>query len=54
MVYGSRGLSELSIVGPGVDEVFQMILEPTLAVSRAWARGFGYMAYVVYGYRVVR
>jgi hypothetical protein len=48
MVYGSRGLSGLSKVSPGVDEVLQMILEPTLAVSRTWARGSGIwrMSYV--------
>jgi hypothetical protein len=35
MIYDSRELPRVSIVGPGVDRVLQMILEPTLAVSRA-------------------
>jgi hypothetical protein len=39
MVYGSRGLLGVSIVGPGVDDVLQMVLEPTLAISRACVLG---------------
>jgi hypothetical protein len=35
MVYGPRWLSGVSIAGPGVDGVLQMVLEPTLAVTRA-------------------
>jgi hypothetical protein len=34
MVYNPRGLSGVSTVGPRVDGVLQMVLEPTLAVSR--------------------
>jgi hypothetical protein len=35
MVYGSRGLSGVSITGPAVDEMLQMVSETTLVVSRA-------------------
>jgi hypothetical protein len=35
MIYGPRGLTEVSIAGPEVDGVLQMVSEPTLAVSRA-------------------
>jgi hypothetical protein len=34
MVYGSRGLSGVSITGPTVDEMLQMVSETTLVVSR--------------------
>jgi hypothetical protein len=35
IVYDLRGLPEVSITGPRVDMVLQMVSEPTLAVSRA-------------------
>jgi hypothetical protein len=34
MIYGPRGLPGVSAAGPGMDEVLQMVSEPTLAVSR--------------------
>jgi hypothetical protein len=34
-IYDPRELPGVSIVGPGVDEVLQVVSEPTLAVSRA-------------------
>jgi hypothetical protein len=34
-LYDTRELPGVSTVGPGVDEVLQVVLEPTLAVSRA-------------------
>jgi hypothetical protein len=43
MIYSPRGLSGVSIVDPGVDEVLQMVSEPTLACV-GW--GFGHMAHV--------
>jgi hypothetical protein len=36
MVYGFRGLAGVSIVGPGVDIVLQMVLELTLTVSQTF------------------
>jgi hypothetical protein len=36
MVYGPRGLPGVTIVGPGVDRVLQMVLELALAVSQAF------------------
>jgi hypothetical protein len=35
MIYSSRGLLEVSIVGLGVDEVLQMVLESNLTIL--WA-----------------
>jgi hypothetical protein len=35
MFYGSRGLPGVSVIGPRVDEVLQIVSELTLAVSRA-------------------
>jgi hypothetical protein len=34
-IYDPRELSGVSTVGPGVDEVLQVVSNPTLAVSRA-------------------
>jgi hypothetical protein len=34
-IYDPRELPGVSIAGPGVDGVLQVVLEPTLAVSRA-------------------
>jgi hypothetical protein len=34
-IYDPRELPGVSIVGPGLDGVLQVVLEPTLAVSRA-------------------
>jgi hypothetical protein len=46
MVYDPRGLLGVSIIGPGVDEVLQLVSELTLAVSRACVgrndNGYGY------------
>jgi hypothetical protein len=36
MIYDPRGLLGVSIVSLGVDEVLQMVSEPTLAFSRAY------------------
>jgi hypothetical protein len=35
MIYGPRGLPGVSIAGPRVDKVLQMVLTLTLTVSRA-------------------
>jgi hypothetical protein len=35
MIYDPRGLPGVSTAGPGVDGVLEMVLEPTIAVSRA-------------------
>jgi hypothetical protein len=35
LIYDPRGLTEVTIVRPGVAEVLQMVLEPTVTVSRA-------------------
>jgi hypothetical protein len=54
MVYDPRGLSGVSIVGPGVDGVLQMVSEPTLTISRVCVgQELGYMAHGACGSRVV-
>jgi hypothetical protein len=35
LVYDSRGLPEVTITRPGLSGVLQMVLKPTLVVSRA-------------------
>jgi hypothetical protein len=35
LLYDPRGLTEVTIIRPGVAEVLQMVLEPTVTVSRA-------------------
>jgi hypothetical protein len=41
-IYDPRELPRVSIASPRVDEVLQVVSEPTLKVSRAcWVRGLG-------------
>jgi hypothetical protein len=54
MIYYPIGLPGVSTAGPGVGEVLHMILEPTLAVSRACVCSrLGHMTHGACGPRVV-